>query len=393
MTPDPIRVLVVQPALPKYRIPVFKALASREGLAVRVWYGDTGKITNAEPEGFDAELRPQRQLRGGIVLAGPQWRACSRREADVVVMPWNTRHAPMYAGLFRARLGGARVILWGHGYSKREAGWRATLRRLSGKLASAVMTYNRTAATALVEAGFDARRVFTALNALDQSAIQAARSAWRDDPDRLDAFRREHRLGEHAPGASKERPGGVLLFVSRLHSDNRVDRLLDAAASLRERHPGVVVAIIGKGPALDGLRAHADRLELGGTVRFLGAIYGEHDIAPWFCSANAFCYPENIGLSILHAMGYGLPVVTSDKREAQNPEIEALQHDVNGLTYAHGDQDALNAALDRLLRDHALRDRLAAAAQHTATEEFSIENMVDGFEQAVRSVVSPPVRP
>lgn len=381
---ETIRLIVLQPALPKYRIPVWRELAAREGLSTRIWYSTDGAVPNIEAEGFEGRFVAQRRLPGGFVWMGAQVRACTRREADVVILPWNTRQVSMYAALLRARLSGVRVVLWGHGYSKREAGWRAWLRRASGRAGHALVTYNRTAARSLVAAGFDEQRVFVALNALDQAPIQKARRAWTQDPSRLEAFCREHALGAHAAGASPGAPGQVLLFVSRLTHENRVDRLIDAAATLRSRHPGLVVAIVGKGEALEDLRAHARRAGVEDAVRFLGAIYEEDGLAPWFCVSSAFCYPENIGLSILHAMGYGLPVVTSDKREAQNPEIEALEHEVNGLTYAHGDQAALVATLARLLSDAGLRQRLGEAALRTATEEFTIANMVDGFERAVR---------
>ena len=380
-----IRVTVLQPALAKYRLPVFRELAGRAVIDARVWYSSDGAVPNVDGGvGFETEYVTSRRIPGGFTWTGAQVRACSKQVSDVVVLPWNTRQVSMFAALARARIGGVPVVLWGHGYSKREAGWRAALRRWSGRRCAAVLTYNHTAAKSLVDAGYDRARVFVALNALDQSPIEASRRAWMEQPERLDAFQREHRIGAHATGATPDSPGGVLLFVSRLTDDNRVDRLIDSAVALRNKHPGLTVAIVGKGPALEWLRAHAIERGVDDVVRFLGAIYDEDDLAPWFCSATAFCYPENIGLSILHAFGYGVPVVTSDKREAQNPEIEALEHDRNGLTYAHGDQGAMDSTLDRLLSEPAVQRRLGEEAMATVVERFTLANMVDGMEAAVR---------
>lgn len=83
-------------------------------------------------------------------------------------------------------------------------------------------------------------------------------------------------------------------------------------------------------------------------------------------------------------MGYGLPVVTSDRIETQNPEIEALEHERNGLTYTHGSLDALVEALRRLFTDKPLRERLSAHAHQTATQKYSITRMADGLENALR---------
>ena len=115
-----------------------------------------------------------------------------------------------------------------------------------------------------------------------------------------------------------------------------------------------------------------------------GPIYDQMQLAPWFLNAEVFCYPQNIGLSLLHAFGYGLPVVTADRVEAQNPEIAALEHGKNGLTYAHGDADALAAALRQLLDQAPLRQEMSGRAEQTVREDFTIERMVDGMEAAVR---------
>src|SRR5262249_47057887 len=53
----PIRFCLVQPAQPKYRIPVFRDLASRPGIDLRVIYAEEPGLPNAEAEGYSAEFR------------------------------------------------------------------------------------------------------------------------------------------------------------------------------------------------------------------------------------------------------------------------------------------------------------------------------------------------
>ena len=216
-----------------------------------------------------------------------------------------------------------------------------------------------------------------AFNCLDQAPIQEARRHWLANPEGLADFRRRHNLnhGENHP---------TLLFVSRLEAANRLDLLLEAAAMLRGDYPKIQIVIIGKGEAEPELRAQSQALGLSEQVYFPGAIYDEVQLAPWFLSADVFCYPVNIGLSLLHAFGYGLPVVTSDRLQSQGPEIEALRPEENGLLYAHDNATALSLALRRLITDRALNQRLSEHALRTATEEFTLEHMVDGMEAAVR---------
>lgn len=366
-----------QPSLAKYRVPVFRELASRPGIDFKLIYGERDGIPNVDADGFAAEFVPMREKRmlgRAMLWHRPQLEYADRDRADVLSLSWDLHYASLIPALLKARRNGVGTVLWGHGYSKQDAGWRSKARSAVAKLADALLFYNHTAADAYVRSGFDPDRVFVALNAIDQSPIQAARADWVDRPERIAGFRKEQGLGD-AP---------VLLFVSRLEEANRVDLLIEAQAKLSKAFPSLVVAIIGKGPDRERLESLAAERGLTERVRFLGAIYDEEISAPWFMVSTAFCYPANIGLSILHGMGYGLPVVTSARVEAQNPEIEALRDGENGFFYRDGDVDDLAAKLEILLTDHDLRSRLSQAAHATATERFSLGNMVDGYVDAVR---------
>jgi glycosyltransferase involved in cell wall biosynthesis len=389
-TPDrPIRVIIQQPSLARYRVPIFRELARRPGIDLHVLYGQTPEIPNVAPDGFHATLVPFSRIglpRSVALWHKAQYSHARRDRADVLVLSWSSRFLSLVPALARARRNGVGTVLWGHGYSKAETGWRADTRRRIADMGSCLLFYNRTAAQAYINAGASSpQRVFVALNSLDQSPIRAARDAWLSNPERLAAFQAQHQVGLHADQ--------TILYVSRFHPANRVDLLIRAAAALAPEFPRLRVILIGKGQGESELRALADSLNVADRVRFLGAIYDEDSLAPWFLSSQVFCYPANIGLSILHAFGYGLPVVTSDRTEQQNPEIESLHHAQNGLTYTHDDPHALAATLRQLLTDDALRQRLSAGAAATVETEFSLPRMVDGMVEAIRFAALQPSPP
>ena len=372
-----IRVVVQQPALPKYRVPVFRELAGREGMQIRLFYGEVPFLTNVEPDGFDGAHVPMWRktvLGHPIIWHTPQWKYATREHADVLVLTWDVHYASLVPALLRAKANGVPTILWGHGMSKHDSGLRALPRRTVAGLATALMFYNHTAAKRYVEAGWNAKRIFVALNSLDQGPIQEARGNWLGRREELEAFAQREGLT----------PGPVIIFVSRLEIDNRVDWLLEAGAKLKGVYPHLRIVVVGKGPDEPRLRELVGRLEMEEHAKFTGAIYEEEKLAPWMLNANVFCYPTNIGLSILHGLGYGLPVVTSDRTESQNPEIEALSPAENGMLYKHGDTDALAGALRQIIDDRELAGRLSAGALATVMERFNLKKMVDGFEAAIR---------
>ena len=372
-----IRVAIQQPTLAKYRVPQYRELARRAGLEVEVLYGNRGDVPNADPEGFRAtpvDFRKWHVGRHPVYWHAAQLEAVRPERADVAILSWDIHYASLPPALLRARKVGTPTVLWGHGYSKREGALKRRLRNRLGHLATALMVYNEAAAERLRGEGFDAERVFVALNSLDQAPMREQRRLWAERPDRLEAFRRENALTS----------GPVLLYVSRLEPRNRLDLLLEATARLRTSFPDLRLVIIGGGDDRRRLEGIAERLGIAPHVRFLGAVYDEDKLAPWFLSADLFVYPANIGLSLLHAFGYALPVVTSDDVEAQNPEIEALEHGVNGLFYAAGSVEDLTKTLARALGDREALHRMSAAAEATVRNRFNVETMADGMEAAIR---------
>lgn len=378
-----IRVSLVQPALPAYRAAVFRELASRPGLGVTLRYATQPGLSNVEPDGFDAAPIAQRTVRVGrqsLILVPGLLPLASRARSDVLVAPWNTRSVLLGPALSLARRNGVGTVVWGHGFSKRESPRRLAMRDRLGLKADAVVFYNHAAADAfrarhpdLAERGVG---VFVAINSLDQSAIQAARADWLGRPADLAAFRVANGLPpEHD---CESRP--VAIFVSRLLEENRVDLLLEAAA----RVEGLTTVVIGKGPDRPRLESIAARLGIADRVQFPGAIYGEDAIAPWFLSAHVFVYPVNIGLSAMHALGYGVPIITSDDIASHNPEIEAVEDGVNAMLYKGGDVDAMADAIRALTGDRARQRAFGEAARATVMERFNVPTMVDGLEAAIR---------
>lgn len=375
--PDAIRVCIQQPALPAYRVPVFAELARRPGISVEVLFSDQAKLPNVEADGFTARQVGERYLLHKpreVRWVTAQFEVVDPKRADVAILEYNSGVPSLVPAIRRAKRRGVGVVLWGHGYSMRERAMSRGLRNWIGRQADAVLLYNHEARERLIDEGFDPQRVFVALNALDQGPIQTARDQWLADGPGLAAFRREHGL-EGKP---------VVLFVSRLFAGNGMDLLLHAVSRLAGTHPDLVVAIVGDGPERDNLRELAERLGIADRVRMPGAVYGEGELAPWFLSSRVFCYPNSIGLSVLHAFGYGLPVVTSEDMWAHPPEAQSIVDGENGLLVDLGEPGALADAIARLFDDADLAGRMGEAGRRMVLERHTVARMVDGHEAAVR---------
>jgi len=372
-----IRVGIAHPSLAWYRVAVFRELQAREGIEIELVHGRRTGITNVAPEGFRA--RETRLPLFGVGPATVQWHGAEielagRDRSDVALLSWNPRSLSLPLALRRARREVVGTVLWGHGLSKGQGRIGQWIRDRLGRQADALLFYNDRAKRHYEAHGFGAERLFTAPNSLDQDRIQEARRSWLSDEARLRAFQEQEGLAD--------RP--VVLFLSRLLPERRTDLLLEGAKLLLPQFPGLRVVIIGDGEDRARLERRAEELGLSETVIFSGAIFDEMALAPWMLSGAVFGYPDFMGLSLLHAFGYGLPVVTNDRIEGHGPEVEALVPGENGLTFSQGDVRDFARALGLLLADKEQRDRMAARALQTVTERYTIERMVDGMEAAIR---------
>lgn len=366
-----MRIAICQPLIPAYRQPLFERLGALPGVDLTVYAGHTLGSLEAFHDGNSYRAVPAPVHQWGFGFRGQlaQLSVLMRRPLDLLIAPWDLHYLTLMPAVAAARSMRVPVVLWGHGYSQRPRAWSDAVRNAWGRWADAVLLYTRSIAEQLIrEARFARDRVFVAQNALDQTPIQEARRHWLGRPQQLIEFQRAHHLD----------PGQTLLFVSRLEPANRIELLLQATQALASKRPAIKTVIIGRGPAREALERLANELGIADRVIFPGPIYVERELAPWMLSGALFCYPTNIGLSLLHAAGYGLPTVTSNNRAMQNPEIEALIPESNGLEYEDGSLADLVRQCARILDDAALRERLASGAL-AAIERYSMEHMVEGF--------------
>ncbi|MFO0827673.1 MAG: glycosyltransferase family 4 protein [Phycisphaerales bacterium] len=377
----PIHARFVQPVIASYRVPFFRALA-RSGVDVEVW-GDLhprqGSIdsTASDPE-FRCVDAPHRTF-GPASWQPGMARAARTPGADVLVMSGNARQLHVVPALKAARRAGLPTLLWMHGTGRTGSRVGAVLRRRMCGWATGFVCYSERVRGELEREGIDRSRLFVAPNSVDQQSIQAAVAAWTGDPTRLDRFRQEHDL------AGKT----AILYLSRLEREKRPDLILEAVAALRD-HGDTQVLYIGKGSMREELEALARRLGLAARVRFLGAIYKDDEIAPWALSSSMLVHPGAIGLTVLHAFGFGLPVITANASAPHGPEFDAISDGQNGLVIPPGDAAALSNCIGRLLDDRAYLTKLATNARATVTgpRGYSIEGMVRGYREAFDAVIA-----
>jgi len=204
------------------------------------------------------------------------------------------------------------------------------------------------------QVGADPAKVEVIYNAVDWSQLQAATG--RDEM-------------RASAGIPIEVP--LLGIIARL-TEQKAHRVLFDAMADRPELARVHLAVVGDGHLRRELEQRAGQPGLSGRIHFLGA---RRDLGNILAAIDVFVMPslwEGLPLSLVLAMGAGLPVVAT--RVAGIPEV--VQDDVNGLMVPPNDSARLGAALAALVGDAAMRARLGNAARDFVRPRFGIDRYV-----------------
>ena len=150
--------------------------------------------------------------------------------------------------------------------------------------------------------------------------------------------------------------------------------LLDSEPALCDQ---VRMIMAGDGPSHDELIALRDSYGLDSVVEFPGSI---SDVPEFFRSLDFFIQPslnEGISNTVLEAMASGLPVLATNV--GGNPEL--VRDGREGKLVPSNDVHALKTAIGEYISNEALRHRQGQAARYRAVACFSLEKMVQNYEQ------------
>lgn len=154
---------------------------------------------------------------------------------------------------------------------------------------------------------------------------------------------------------------GFILAVGTVEPRKNYPRLLDAFRTLRRRRPGVPQLVIAGRPGW----AYGDTLQRIAAepgVRYLGHV-DEPTLTALYESASVLAFPslyEGFGLPLLEAMARGVPAVVGAAGALPELALGAA------IAVKADDVDAIAGALERLLADSRLREKLGEEGRRRA---------------------------
>jgi len=190
-----------------------------------------------------------------------------------------------------------------------------------------------------------------------------------------DDLRKRYRRGQ----------GPLIVFVGRVVKEKGIEDLIRAVALLVPRLPDVSALIVGEGQDRPAFEAVTKSLGLADRVAFCGWIQPE--IVPNYLSAgNIFVGPswaEAQGLTFLEAMLVGIPIVAT----RVGGIVDIIKHEETGLLVNAHAPNEIADAVEKIVRESSLRQRLSTLGHQLVKREFSRKSSAEAFSQLFTRVI------
>lgn len=268
------------------------------------------------------------------------------------------------------RMRGISVIFWGHGIYGNESGLKCLIRLLFLKLANKHLLYERRAKNILIGKGFNENNLYVIFNSLDYyKHLQFRRDTKISKSDTYSCF------------SDYSLP--VIVFIGRLRSIKRIDMLIESVLKLNSENQKINLIIIGDGPERDKLKdmAHVGIIEK--NIHFEGACYDENKISEFLFHADLCVSPGHVGLTAVHSLSLGTPVITHNNFANHAPEVEAIVDGENGLFFKEDDINDLTTKISLWINKEKDREEVRRKCFEIIDRYYNPDYQVSVLERLI----------
>lgn len=245
--------------------------------------------------------------------------------------------------LFFAKLFGKRVYTWTHGWYGRESSVKKCVKKIFFSMAYHNFLYGDYAKNLMIAEGFSSRKLSCIYNSLDYENQLKYRINAKTSSIYSEYFKNEY-------------PN--LIFSGRLTKSKRLDMLLIALVQLKNNNQYVNLTLIGPPDIENDLVLLTNKLDLKNEVWFYGECYDELKLSELIFNADLCVSPGNVGLTAIHSLMYGTPVLTHNHFPNQGPEFEAIIDGITGCFYKFNNQKSLEESISMWIFNDKDREQI-----------------------------------
>lgn len=364
-----LKICLIDSLGPHYRLGVYKAMGRH--LNADFYFGNRDlpvKVCDYDSlNNYKATLKVYK-LPGGLFVMPKALKLAKMYDCLILAGDPYALHnwvVPLFRRALRKR-----TILWTHGWYGRETWLKSLLKKILFYPADLIWLYGEYARSLMVRNGFSEKKLVVIYNSLDFEIQEQARQT--HGPASI--------FKSHFRNCNKN-----IIFIGRLTKKKRLDLIIHAAAYL-EKHYDLLVNVTFAGDIIDdsGIEEALTDTNIRQRVWMFGPSYEERANCALLTDADVCVSPGNVGLTAIHALTYGCPVITHDDFENQMPEFEAIEPGLTGAFFRHGDvKDLARKIYYWVTLDKGSRIKVRQACQEMVKEKWNPRNQAKIMSRSI----------
>ena len=228
--------------------------------------------------------------------------------------------------LIICRIFSKKTHLWTHGWYGNESVLKKRFKKVFFNLGNNILLYGEYAKKLMINEGFSPDKLHVIYNSLDYDCQLVVRRTLQESNIYYKKFKNKN---------------PVLIFIGRLTKTKELHLVLLALQKLINKGNKYNLVFVGEGEEKETLQNQVKTLNLVDNVWFYGASYEEKEIGELLYNSELCISPGNVGLTAMHSLMYGTPVITHNDFKKQMPEFEAIVEGESGDFFIKGDVTSL----------------------------------------------------
>lgn len=368
------KVAIIYHYIAHYRYPVFQELMARQDIDFTIISGeksefnikkvDTGLASVPLSEGgLRWHFLKNAWFRNIILWQKGLVSMVSKGHYDGYIFLGNPYHISTWLASGIARLKGKKVYYWMHGVYTEKPGLIDYIKMyLFYKIPNGFFLYGNRAASILEKRGVKKKaHIHVIYNSLDYKLSLGIRKEFLLD-DTLN-FRKRYFNDMETP---------VVVCIGRLVKGKKMDYLIEAQRMLKEKYGKSFfnLLIIGNGAEMEPLKDISERNGLSDHIHFFGDCYDEKINGYLLMNSDLCITPGEIGLTAIHALTYGTPVISHDEMNIQAPEAEAITVKETGDLFQYENIEDLAAVIEQWLLRYPVKNKTLVEKCYKVVDDY-----------------------
>jgi len=271
--------------------------------------------------------------------------------------------------LIFSKIAGKETYIWTHGWYGDETKGKIFLKKMFFGLSSGVFLYGDYAKNLMIKNGICTNKLHVVYNSMDYHHQLTVRNSLGTSSVFTDYFRNNY---------------PVIIFSGRLNKEKKLELLIETHHRLYQLGYYYNIILIGDGTEMESLKKKVNALNMGRHFWFYGACYDENIIGDFYFQASICISPGNIGLTAIHSIMYGCPVITHSDFCKQGPEFEVIERGKTGEFFIYDDINSLiSTIISWGLRHPQKKESLVKDCFRKVDEKYNPNYQIEVFKSVL----------